>query len=128
MMSRIFRNLIISLMLLTLLAAGFAAGQDRFNEDLLKNFNFRNLGPYRAGSWVTSFAVPAAPLKEHLYTFYVGTRNGGVWKTVPPVRKDAVFTLAPSAVRSGWVWQSLQWAKAFTMYDPTPTLRFDCSP
>ena len=82
MMSKIFRNLIISLMLLTLLAAGFAAGQDRFNEDLLKNFAFRNLGPYRAGSWVTSFAVPSAPLKEHLYTFYTGTRNGGVWKTV----------------------------------------------
>jgi photosystem II stability/assembly factor-like uncharacterized protein len=77
-----FRSLIISLLLLAFLAAGFAAGQDRFNEDLLKIFSFRNLGPYRAGSWVTSFAVPAAPLKEHLYTFYVGTRNGGVWKTV----------------------------------------------
>ena len=82
MMSIKFRNLIISLLLLTFLAAGFAASQDRFNEDLLKNFTFRNLGPYRAGSWVTSFAVPAAPLKEHLYTFYVGTRNGGVWKTI----------------------------------------------
>jgi hypothetical protein len=52
-----------------------------------------------------------------------GCRGGGVVKTVPPVRKDAVFTLEPSAVRSGWVWQSLQWAKAFTMYDPMPTLR-----
>jgi len=60
----------------------WAFGQDRFNEDLLKNFAYRNLGPFRAGSWVTSFAVPTVPLKEHLYTFYVGTRNGGVWKTV----------------------------------------------
>jgi photosystem II stability/assembly factor-like uncharacterized protein len=71
-----------SLILLALITSGAASGQDRFNEDLLKNFTFRNLGPYRAGSWVTSFAVPTAPLKEHLYTLYVGTRNGGVWKTV----------------------------------------------
>ena len=52
-----------------------------FNESLLKAFPFRALGPYRAGSWVTSFAVPDAPARDHLYTFYVGTRNGGVWKT-----------------------------------------------
>ena len=71
-----------SLVLILIFSAGTSAGQDRFNADLLKNFSFRNLGPFRAGSWVTSFAVPAAPLKEHLYTFYVGTRNGGVWKTV----------------------------------------------
>ncbi|NTU51616.1 MAG: hypothetical protein HGA94_04155, partial [Candidatus Aminicenantes bacterium] len=54
----------------------------KFTEDLLKGFSARALGPYRAGSWVTSFAVPAGPSREHLYTLYVGTRNGGVWKTV----------------------------------------------
>jgi photosystem II stability/assembly factor-like uncharacterized protein len=53
----------------------------KFTEDLLKGFTSRALGPYRAGSWVTSFAVPAGPSREHLYTLYVGTRNGGVWKT-----------------------------------------------
>lgn len=58
-----------------------AGGQERFDEELLKTFSFRNLGPYRAGSWVTDFAVPESPAKAHLYTFYVGTRNGGVWKT-----------------------------------------------
>jgi len=79
---RFLKNAFMSFILLVLVAGSFASGQDRFNEDLLKNFTFRNLGPYRAGSWVTSFAVPTAPLKEHLYTFYVGTRNGGVWKTV----------------------------------------------
>jgi len=57
-----------------------AAG--KFSEDLLEGFRARALGPYRAGSWVTAFAVPAGPSREHLYTFYVGTRNGGVWKTV----------------------------------------------
>ncbi|MGZ5499294.1 MAG: hypothetical protein ACXWHI_11280, partial [Candidatus Aminicenantales bacterium] len=60
--------------------AGPAAG--RFSAALFKNFEGRALGPYRAGSWVTSFAVPAGPSREHLYTLYVGTRNGGVWKTV----------------------------------------------
>ena len=60
--------------------AGPAAG--RFSAALFKNFEGRALGPYRAGSWVTSFAVPSGPSREHLYTLYVGTRNGGVWKTV----------------------------------------------
>ena len=41
-------------------------------------------------------------------------------KPEPPVRKAAVFTPLPSAFRSGWVWQSLQWAVALTMYEPTP--------
>jgi len=71
-----------AVLLITLLPAGraqqTAAG---FSEDLFKGFSARALGPYRAGSWVTSFAVPAGPSREHLYTLYVGTRNGGVWKT-----------------------------------------------
>jgi photosystem II stability/assembly factor-like uncharacterized protein len=73
-------------MVFWILAAGFAATSVAFAgppavEDILKSLSFRNIGPFRAGSWVTSFAVPDAPPREHLYTFYVGTRNGGVWKT-----------------------------------------------
>jgi len=49
--------------------------------DLLNGFEFRNLGPFRAGAWITDFAVPASPDREHRNTFYVGTRNGGVWQT-----------------------------------------------
>jgi len=71
-----------ALLLITLLPAGRAQTAAGFSEDLLKSFAGRALGPYRAGSWVTSFAVPAGPSREHLYTLYVGTRNGGVWKTV----------------------------------------------
>jgi len=56
--------------------------QEKPEQALLKQFAFRNLGPFRAGSWVTSFAVPDSPARSHLYTLYVGTRNGGVWKTV----------------------------------------------
>ncbi len=85
-------RVVIGLAVLVTLAAGQAQspkptpqaqpGPARFNEDLLKSFSTRALGPYRAGSWVTSFAVPTGPSREHLYTLYVGTRNGGVWKTV----------------------------------------------
>lgn len=48
----------------------------------LDSFEFRNLGPFRTGAWVTDFAVPETPLRDHLRTFYVATRNGGVWKTL----------------------------------------------
>ncbi len=82
------RSRILSRVLATVVViAGLSAGQTpqaagRFSDDLLKGFSTRALGPYRAGSWVTSFAAPAGPSREHLYTLYVGTRNGGVWKTV----------------------------------------------
>lgn len=70
-----------------LLIALFLAGPDLAGKEILRDedlrlFQFRNLGPFRAGSWVTCFAVPDFPAEAHLYTFYVGTRNGGVWKTV----------------------------------------------
>jgi photosystem II stability/assembly factor-like uncharacterized protein len=70
------------LTLIALLAAVSAAfAQERTVGDLLKNFTYRNLGPFRAGSWVSCFAVPRVPARDHLCTLYVGMRNGGVWKT-----------------------------------------------
>ena len=74
----VFTMLLISVFFLAL----SISAQDSPEEALLKQFTFRNLGPFRAGSWVTSLAVPANPTRAHLYTLYVGTRNGGVWKTV----------------------------------------------
>lgn len=74
------RRLWLLAVMLSALMSGTA--QVQFDAGLLKHFTFRNLGPFRAGSWVTSFAVPTVPARDHLYTFYVGTRNGGVWKTV----------------------------------------------
>jgi photosystem II stability/assembly factor-like uncharacterized protein len=58
-----------------------AVAQERFDTHLLDSFEFRNFGPFRASAWVTDFAVPMTPERSHRYTFYVGTRNGGVWKT-----------------------------------------------
>jgi len=71
----------IALTVCVLLLTTFASAQAKLDESLLKGFSFRNLGPFRAGSWVTAIAVPEVPLRDHLYTVYVGTRNGGVWKT-----------------------------------------------
>ena len=50
--------------------------------DVLDQFTYRNIGPFRTGGWITGFAVPEKPLYDHLYTFYAATRNGGLWKTV----------------------------------------------
>ena len=59
----------------------FAKSQERFNEDLLKGFTYRNLGPFRTGGWISDFAVPESPQEAHLSTFYVAGRNSGLWKT-----------------------------------------------
>jgi photosystem II stability/assembly factor-like uncharacterized protein len=69
-------------LILVFIMALSTSAQEKPEEALLKQFTFRNLGPFRAGSWVTSFAVPSNPPRAHLYTLYVGTRNGGVWKTI----------------------------------------------
>ena len=53
----------------TMLARGQAPS--RFNERLVSAFAYRNVGPFRMGARTSDIAVPAAPAKEHLYTFYV---------------------------------------------------------
>ena len=67
-----------------LLALSFplaAAAQQGFTPALLDDFTFRNMGPFRAGAWISDLAVPETPARAHQHTFYVATRNGGVWKT-----------------------------------------------
>src|SRR4030095_4332006 len=78
-------------------------------------FQYRNLGPFRAGSWVSDIAVPESPMKSHLYTFYVAARSGGVWKTTnngttfepvfdnQNVASIGALALAPSAGNIVWV-------------------------
>ena len=93
----------------------YAEGQDKFSQILLKNFTYRNLGPFRSGSWISDFAVPESPPEAHLYTFYVAGRNGGLWKTTnngttfePLFDEQDVFSigdiaLAPSNSDILWV-------------------------
>ena len=51
------------------------------NDHLLSAFAYRNIGPFRMQARIASIAVPTAPVKDHLYTFYVAPWIGGVWKT-----------------------------------------------
>jgi len=74
---------VLSILAVLLLVSSLAAFEQAVpGADVFGSFPFRALGPYRAGSWVTAFAVPDFPAEAHLYTLYVGTRNGGVWKSV----------------------------------------------
>ncbi len=89
--------------------------QSQITPDILNSFEFRNMGPFRAGAWITDFAVPATPERSHRYTFYVGTRNGGVWKTTnngatfEPIfdamaqQSIGAVAVAPSDERIVWV-------------------------
>ncbi|MDH4217676.1 MAG: hypothetical protein OEW23_02725, partial [Candidatus Aminicenantes bacterium] len=110
-----FLGILIGILIFILSSGTLVLAQDRLSEHVLNRLTYRNLGPFRAGSWVTSFAVPDTPLREHLYTFYVGTRNGGVWKTTnagttfEPVFDDQAklsigdVAVAPSEPNIVWV-------------------------
>lgn len=52
-----------------------------FNEQLLKAFTYRNIGPFRMQVRIADIAVPASPAKDHLYTIYQAPWIGGLWKT-----------------------------------------------
>ncbi len=80
-MRRIPALLLALLAALALVPDGPAAQQPRFDEPFFERLEWRSLGPFRTGAWITAIAVPEKPANAHLYTFYVGTRNGGVWKT-----------------------------------------------
>jgi photosystem II stability/assembly factor-like uncharacterized protein len=70
---------IAGLVLLSLLAA--QTPTERFSESLLNGLTYRNLGPFRVGSWTVGVAVPETPAKAHQKVIYAGLRTGGVWKS-----------------------------------------------
>ncbi len=67
-------------LVLALLISTHADAQSRLADVVRTGFEYRNMGPYRAGSWISDLAVPDSP-RSHLYTFYAAARNGGLWKT-----------------------------------------------
>jgi photosystem II stability/assembly factor-like uncharacterized protein len=75
-------RLLIILLSLFFLGLSQASDHQRIDDVLRDGFQYRNLGPFRVGGWVSDIAVPETPLKAHLYTFYVAARHGGVWKTM----------------------------------------------
>ena len=96
-------------------APAVARSQTTVDEHLLESFTYRNIGPFRMGARVSDVAVPARPLRDHLYTFYVAFWTGGLWKTtnngttfVPIFDNQGKFaigdvTLAPSRPDIVWV-------------------------
>ncbi len=80
----------------------------KLGEASLAGLTWRNLGPFRAGSWISDIAVPERPARAHLYAFYVAVRYGGLWKTTnngttfelvfdqPDVTGIGCVTIAPS--------------------------------
>ena len=110
------RSLLPAVLLVGLMLPSAPSGQaPRFTEALFQRLTWRNLGPFRTGAWTTAIGVPEAPAKAHLYTFYVGTRNGGVWKTTnngttfePVFDQQASLSIgaievAPSDASTVWV-------------------------
>ncbi len=67
---------------LLLAALAFSAfGADPTFSNILNAFQYRNLGPWRTGAWVTSLAVPESPAAAHRHVMFAGARTGGVWRT-----------------------------------------------
>jgi len=99
--------------LLLLLLLGNVASAQVLPPTVSSNFKYRNIGPFRTGAWITGFAVPEISQQDHLYTFYVGTRNGGVWKTTnngttfsdifPHHHTIGAVAVAPSDPAQVWV-------------------------
>jgi photosystem II stability/assembly factor-like uncharacterized protein len=99
-----------------LATAATLSAQTPSADDVIRDaFNYRNMAPYRVGSWVTDIAVPETPEREHLYTIYVAARNGGVWKSTnngttftplfddQPVSSIGAVAVAPSDANIVWV-------------------------
>lgn len=110
------KHVVMIILALTTLA-GFAVAAEEigFDESLLASVEYRNIGPFRAGGWVSDIAVPEKPQTAHLYTMYVATRSGGLFKTTnngttfEPIFDDQSVSsigdvaLAPSNPEIVWV-------------------------
>ncbi|MBM3419521.1 MAG: hypothetical protein FJY11_00125 [Bacteroidetes bacterium] len=75
-------NVVLTLIVFGLTLSGQQVPPSVPGADPFEAFRYRNLGAFRISAWVGSIAVPENPGPKHKYTFYVGPRSGGVWKTV----------------------------------------------
>lgn len=112
---KVFLKGLVVFVCLGLALGSLARSQDLFNEDFMKSFTYRNIGPFRLGARTSDIAVPDSPAKDHLYTYYVATWTGGLWKTTDngttfqPIfdgqSKQTIgdVTLAPSNPEIVWV-------------------------
>ena len=70
----VFRHQIVTILLGLLCVSATA-------QNITESLTYRALGPYRAGSWISAIAVPEGNQPQSDYTFFIGARHGGVWKT-----------------------------------------------
>ncbi|MBS3818129.1 hypothetical protein KGY73_01280 [bacterium] len=92
------------------LGYGFEENTPVFDEDMLKFFSYRAIGPARQGGRIVDIAV--SPQQKN--TFYVAAASGGLWKTVnngttfQPIFDDqSVISLGDIAVApsdAGIIW------------------------
>lgn len=75
----------------------------KLSQDLVKHFQYREIGPTRQGGRIIDFAVPDRDKEP--YTFYVAAANGGLWKTInngttfaPIFDNENVFAIGDVAV------------------------------
>ncbi len=61
---------------------GINSPAQHIQKDKFEAFQYRNLGAFRISAWVGALAVPENPGDKFKYTWYVGPRNGGIWKTI----------------------------------------------
>ena len=80
--NRLFFKYCIAIFSLLIFISGIMVGQGEEKENVFSSLKYRNLGPFRAGAWISDIAVPESDLLKYKKTFYVAARNGGVWKTV----------------------------------------------
>ena len=52
-----------------------------FAQNITELIKYRSLGPHRAGSWISAITVPESDNAAYDYTYYIGARHGGLWKT-----------------------------------------------
>jgi hypothetical protein len=81
MPSMIRRLLVLVVLIVSVSSLAPAQRVQEVPETFLAGVAYRNLGPFRAGAWLTDVALPDEG-RDHLYTFYIAARNGGVWKTI----------------------------------------------
>jgi photosystem II stability/assembly factor-like uncharacterized protein len=81
-MKRIKKELFYCLIAISVSVFSFTAQGQQSLPGGYDAFTFRNLGAFRISAWVGAVAVPENPGDKHKYTWYVGPRSGGVWKTV----------------------------------------------
>ena len=76
MTKRLLFSFTLSLSMCSITIAQDNTSNNQFDQHLIETLTYRNVGPFRGGRSTTVTGVPG-----QVYTYYMGTTGGGVWKT-----------------------------------------------